>query len=103
MFIAISPAGFAWAKHFYPHDKISFIPYGVDVVAIAKAKAQPMNLKKPIVLCVAAFLLYKRLELLIYAMKDITEASLLLIGHGPLEPKLHELGELLLPGRFKLL
>src|SRR3990167_6399831 len=96
MFIAISPSGFAWAKRFYPHHKISFIPYGVDIPAIAKAKALPVNLKKPIVLCVAAFLPYKRLELLIYAMKDITKASLLLIGHGSLEPKLHELGELLL-------
>src|SRR3989344_1757803 len=99
-FIAISPAGFAWAKRYYAPAKIGFIPYGVDVAAISKAKAHDVDLKNPIVLCVAAFLPYKRLDLLICAMKEIPEASLLLIGHGPLEQKLRDLGTQLLPGRF---
>ncbi|HCS78600.1 TPA: hypothetical protein DIV55_02550 [Patescibacteria group bacterium] len=101
-FIAISPAGFEWAKHYYSPAKISFIPYGVDVAAISRAKVHAVDLKKPIALCVAAFLPYKRLELLIYAMKEVPEASLLLIGHGPLEQKLRDLGAQLLPGRFML-
>lgn len=99
-FIALSPDGFEWVKRVAPQVRSVLIPYGVDVDKFKHAKAIPIEIAKPIVLCVAAFLPYKRLSLLIQAVASLKHVSLLLIGHGPDEEKLRELCEKLLPGRY---
>ena len=101
-YIAISPEGYEWAKKKHPSASISFIPYGVDLEIFAKAKPHIVNLSKPIVLSVAAFIPLKRIDLLIRAMEKVPEASLLVIGQGPLEKELRELGQKLLGDRFLL-
>ena len=102
-YIAISPAGFRWAKQFAPWTKKTYIPYGVDVSLFKKAQAFTTSLQKPIVLCVAAFIAYKQIELLIKAMEFVPQASLLIIGNGPLEQKLVALGKKILGTRFQLI
>jgi glycosyltransferase involved in cell wall biosynthesis len=102
VYIAISPQGFKWAQKF-SWLKTIYIPYGVDLEVFNKTKPINLGLNKPVVLCVAAFLPYKNVELLIKAMQQVTHASLLIIGQGPLEQKLRKLGNELLGSRFKLL
>ncbi len=101
-FIAISPQGYSWAKKF-SWIKSIYIPYGVDLELFKKTKPAITGLPKPVVLCIAAFVPYKRVELLIKAMEKVEKSSLLVIGQGPLEKKLHDMGEKLLGSRFKLL
>lgn len=101
-YIAISPNGFRWATKFLPWVKKSYIPYGVDLELFQSATSVTVSLKKPIVLCVAAFSPYKQVELLVRAMEKVENASLLVIGQGPLEKELRELGEKLLGTRFLL-
>ena len=102
VFVAISPQGSAWAKPKSWGVKNVYIPYGVNVDVFNKARSVSIPLAKPIVLCVSAFLRYKRVELLIKAMKHV-QASLLLIGHGPLEKELKTLGQKLLGNGFLIL
>ncbi|HCM37660.1 MAG: Glycosyl transferase, group 1 [Candidatus Gottesmanbacteria bacterium GW2011_GWB1_43_11] len=102
-YIAISPQGYEWATRKSSQVAITYIPYGVDMEKIAKAKPQLISLTKPIVLCVAAFIPLKRIDLLIRAMEKVPEASLLVIGNGPEEQSLRKLGEKLLGKRFLLL
>lgn len=101
-YIAISPQGYAWAGKFAPRVKKTYIPYGVDLKKFAETKPVTISLKKPIVICVAAFSPYKRIELLIKAMQRVAKASLLVIGQGPLEKELRILGSALLGHRFQL-
>ena len=84
-------------------DQKTYIPYGVDVSLFKKAKAVTTSLQKPIVLCVAAFIAYKQIELLIKAMRFVSQASLLIIGNGPLEQELVTLGKKILGNRFQLI
>lgn len=102
IYIAISPQGYQWAISKALKKQITYIPYGVDLKIFRKAKPIGIKLKKPIVLCVAAFEEYKRIDLLIYAMTLVKNASLILIGNGPLESDLRKLGEELLVHRFQI-
>jgi glycosyltransferase involved in cell wall biosynthesis len=101
-YIAISPQGYIWAQKKAPQVKIVYIPYGVDTKLFSQTKPTVIPLKKPIVLCVAALLEYKRVNLLIEAMKNVSQASLMIIGHGPLEKQISKLGSELLGSRFLL-
>lgn len=103
LYIAISPAGYTWAKSKLRWVKKTYIPYGVDLAKAQKAVPVELMLDRPVVLCVSAFLPFKRIELLIEAVGRLKNASLLLIGHGPLEKKLQTHGSKLLGRRFQLL
>lgn len=102
-FIAISPQGFSWVKNKISWIKKIYIPHGVDNKLFNGAKPNNVLLKNPIVICVGAFLPYKQIDLLIRAMEKVSDASLLVIGQGPLEDELTQLGKKLLGTRFKLL
>lgn len=102
IFVAISPQGYLWAKKKAPKVNSIYIPYGVDSDLFQKTLPIQIPLKKPIILCVSALLEYKRVELLIKAVEKISNASLLIIGHGPLEKQIQELGNKLLGDRFLL-
>lgn len=101
-FIAISPQGYKWSLQFVPWIKKTYIPYGVDAGQIQSVTPVELPLKKPIVLCVAAFSPYKQIDLLIKAMIQVPHASLLVIGQGDLEAELRNLGERSLGARFLL-
>lgn len=101
-YIAISPNGYKWAARYKTQINKSFIPYGVDLKQFASTKAREVPLKKPIVLCVAAFSPYKQIDLLIKAMEKVPETSLLVVGQGSLEHDLRTLGKRLLGQRFML-
>lgn len=101
-FVAISPQGFASATQEFPSQKISYITYGVDLKLFSKTKPREVKLKKPVVLCVAAFIPLKQIDLLISAMEKVPEASLLVIGQGPLEKELRLQGQKQLGARFLL-
>lgn len=101
-YIAISPHGYEWAKRFAPWVKKQYTPYGVDADKFQHVKPIKLPLKKPVVLCVAAFSPYKRIDLLIKAIGKVPDVSLLVIGHGPLKNELRELGDQMLGKRFLL-
>lgn len=102
-FVAISSQGLEWSQKKAPWIKKSYIPYGVNLNEFKLTLAKKIDLNKPIVLCVSAFIPYKQINLLIQAMELVKDASLLIIGHGPDEIKLRNLANKLISGRFQML
>ncbi|HJX58970.1 MAG TPA: glycosyltransferase family 4 protein [Patescibacteria group bacterium] len=103
-FVALTSPQKIWAKRANPFVKIEKIPNGVDLTKFGdKAKPISLSLPRPVILSVAAFDFWKRLDLAIKAVAHLENGSLLLVGRGPQEEKLKKLGEKLLPGRFKML
>lgn len=111
-FIAMTTAAKNWAVKINPKVKIVAIGGGVDLKRFSPdgAKAE-VKLEKPIILCVAAFVPYKRIDLTIRAVSKMNaglpvdkQGSLIVIGHGPEKENLEKLGNKLLgEKRFKLL
>jgi len=82
-FVALSEAGYRWAKEINPIIKIVKIPNGVDLEKFSpQIKKATLDLAKPIILCVAALEKYKRVELSLRAIARLKKGSLLLIGSG---------------------
>jgi len=105
VFIATSPVGEQWIKEKVPNLNSVVIPNGVDTELFApetgKAK---IDLKPPIILFVGAIVHMKRPELLLEAMENIKNASLLMIGDGILKEEIEKAGlKNLGPKRFKLM
>ncbi len=102
----IVPTSYAslWAKKVNPFVKTVTIPNGVDT-AIFKAQGEKVNLQlsHPIILCVAALVPLKRLQLAIKAVSGLDKGSLVLVGRGELKEELQKMGDALLPGRFQIL
>lgn len=93
-----------WAKKVNPFVKIVKIPNGVDMKKFSsQGEKMEFNLPKPIILTVAALVPMKRLDLIIKAVADLRKGSLILAGKGELKNDLQDLGDKLLPGRFKIL
>lgn len=103
-FVSLSSYGARWAKGMNNLIKIKVIPNGVDTKKfISDGEKFPVNLPKPIVLCVGAFIKQKRIDLVIKAVSKLTNVSLLVCGKGELEKDLTKLGIKLLGKRFKLI
>ncbi len=103
VFVPISGYALRWARAVNPSVKSVYIPNGVDLEKFnAKVRPIKIDLPKPIVLCVAAMVAEKRLDLLIKAVSE-TKASLLLVGKGNLQSELQRLGDEVLSGRFKVI
>ncbi len=103
-FVAISSKARAWAKRANPWVKVSYIPNGVDLKRFkASGPKIKTGLRRPIVLCVAALVPSKRIDLVIRAVARIKNASLLLVGDGYLKKQLKQKGERLLGKRFELI
>lgn len=100
IFVATTEPTARWAKRTCPWTKVVTVPYGIDVDTFAKAKPVEVNLERPIILCIAAAVEYKRVDLAIKAVAKLKKSSLLHLGTGPLLPQLKELGEKLLGKRF---
>lgn len=99
-FVALSSNAYTWAKSIYNGQKITYIPNGINLNKFHPAvKKAIIILKRPVVLCVAALLEYKRINNLILAIQKTGNLSLLLIGDGP-QKQIIDLGHRLLKDRF---
>lgn len=103
VFISISSTLKKWAKNVNKFVRVEYIPNGVDLNKF-KPDGPKINtgLERPIILCVGALTVEKRIELAIKAVSNLSSGSLLVIGTGPLKDKLSELGRKLLGKRFLL-
>ena len=100
-FISLTKMQENWAHRINPFVRVVTIPNGVDVQRFSSHKnGYPVELSRPVVLCVAALVPSKRIELTIQAVSQMNLASLMIIGKGPLKDKIHALGNKLLGNRF---
>jgi len=102
VFVATTQPAYEWAKHTCPWTRMELVPYAVSETKFKAAKPVKIPLKKPIILCPAALVPYKRIELAIEAVARLKSASLLILGQGPLEEKLQKLGKEKLANRWLL-
>lgn len=103
-FVGFTSYQVRWAKRVNPFIKTAVIPNGVDTsIFKPTGKKISFNLPKPIILSVAALVSMKRLDLAIKAVARLGEGSLLLVGKGEFKNKLQQLGDKLLPDRFKII
>lgn len=103
-FVAFTEHQCNWARRINSMVRVVKIPNGVDTgIFKPQGKKLTTNLKKPVVLSVAALVGVKRLQLAIKAVSRLKNVSLLLVGDGEKKSELQDLGEELLPGRFKIM
>jgi len=102
-FVALTKNQEKWAKKQNGFVKIKVIPNGVDLRKFDKSiKPINLNLPRPVVLNVSAFVDWKRQELLVRAVAKLGAGSLFLVGSGPEKEKLKKLCEKLMPNRYKI-
>jgi glycosyltransferase involved in cell wall biosynthesis len=103
-FVAISSYAANWARAMNPFCKVSYIPNGVDTAKFTpEGEAFKHGLKSPAVLTVAALTKTKRVDLVIKAVAETKNMSLLICGRGEERQHLQKLGDSLLRGRFKII
>ncbi len=99
-FVALTKVQYNWAKKITSEVNITLIPNGVDLAAFnPKVKAKNIPLKKPIIVCAAALVPYKQVDLTIKAVAK-TSLSLLLLGNGQMAGQLDTLGKRLLGNKY---
>jgi glycosyltransferase involved in cell wall biosynthesis len=104
VFIALSKNAETWAKKISPKTTIAHIPNGIDLDNYhSGVTSYQMKLQKPVVLCVSALVDYKRVDLVIRAVKQLKSVSLLIVGDGSLRDDILELGSKYLGERFQLI
>jgi len=97
LFIAFSQKGYEWAKKANPFIKIVKIYHGVNLEKFnPKIKPIKLNLEKPIFVTAANLVPYKRVGQVIRAIAELKRGSLLVLGEGPMEKEIDELGNKLL-------
>jgi glycosyltransferase involved in cell wall biosynthesis len=104
-FVATTGPTLSWAQKTCPYTKSVLVPYAVDLSTSSSQLPAPSSLKNlshPIVLCPAALVPYKRIDLAIKAVAKLSNASLIVLGQGPLETELKKIGQDLLEDRFLL-
>lgn len=103
VFVALSSFAKKWAQKVNPLVRVKYIPDAVDLDKF-KPDGDKLDLllKKPVILCVGAFEKGKQQDLVIKAVAELKNFSLLLVGSGPLKGNLTELGNKLLGSRFKV-
>jgi len=101
VFVATTEPTAEWARKTAPWTKVVTIPYGVDLDEFSQARPVKLPLEKPVILCPAAAVEYKRVDLAIRAVALLRQGSLLHLGKGPLIGSISALGAKLLgPKRF---
>lgn len=103
-FVALSTRAESWAKKANILIRVKYIPNGVDLkkFQIINSKLQ-INLKKPVILCVAALAKTKRIDLVIKTVAKLNNVSLLVCGDGELRSMIYDLGSKMLGDRFELI
>jgi glycosyltransferase involved in cell wall biosynthesis len=103
-FVALSTYQQKWAKVANPFVSIKKIPNGVNLYDFKPLKiSKDLLLERPIIMAAAALVPWKRLDLAIKAVAGLDKGSLLIVGKGELQAELEQLGNQLLPNRFKIL
>lgn len=103
VFIALTAFAKKWANSANPFVRVETIPNGVDTTKFQEnGPIYKTALKKPIVLCVAALIDSKRVNLVIDAVAKLRKVSLLIVGKGARESVLIKQGKKLLGSRFEL-
>jgi len=103
IFVSLTHSEDTWVKRLAPEMKTTIIPNGVDLAAFnPEIKPKKINLKEPIVICCAALVPYKRVDLTIRAVAK-TKMSLLLVGDGEERGNIDSLGKRLLKERYQRL
>ncbi|OGY11141.1 MAG: hypothetical protein A3D26_03230 [Candidatus Blackburnbacteria bacterium RIFCSPHIGHO2_02_FULL_44_20] len=103
-FVAMTEYQAKWAQTANPFVRVDKIPNGVALEKFRTRKSlRSSKSSEPTILCVAAFVSWKRLNLAIKAVSKLNKVSLLLVGRGDQEKELRELGDELLPGRFDVI
>lgn len=88
-FVALTEEQSAWAKKIAPNIWIKKIHNGIDLEKFCpQGKKIQFNLPRPIILLVAAFDRYKRINLTINAVSKLKKGSLIILGSGLLEKKI---------------
>jgi glycosyltransferase involved in cell wall biosynthesis len=100
LFIAFSQKGFDWAKKVNPFIKIIKIPHGVDLEKFnPNFKPANLDLERPRFVTAANLVNYKRVAETVKAVAGLKKGSLLILGDGPLEKEIDEMGTRLLGAR----
>lgn len=100
IFVATTEPTLAWAQETAPWIKSTLIPYGIDVEKFSRAEPHKLKLPRPIILCPAAAVEYKRVDLAIKAVAGLGFGSLVHLGAGHLSREIEAEGEKLLGDRF---
>ena len=90
----------------FKNISVTQIPHGIDLEAIRNVRPDYSIIEKldrPIIVSTGALVKVKRIHLLIQAVKELKQGTLVLIGDGPLKNELQELGQNLLADRFLML
>ena len=104
VFVALSSKALIWSKKTNPFIRTEYIPNGVDLKRFNPCGPKiETGLKRPIILCVAALIQSKRVDLVIKAVSRLKKVSLLVVGDGDLKNEIQELGEKMLKSRFKIM
>ncbi|MDO8619129.1 MAG: glycosyltransferase [Candidatus Daviesbacteria bacterium] len=105
IYVALTDYQANWAKQWAWNTKIVKIPNGVDLEKFSPLGGKVnLDLPKPIILSVGALEWYKHHDLAIKAVAGLRNGSLLIIGSGPLEKELSEMGNNLLGAkRFRIM
>lgn len=102
LFIAFSQKGYEWAKQNKLMIRIIRLPHGVDMKKFNPAiKSVKLDLERPIFVTAANLVSYKRVEETVRVVAKLKKGSLLVLGDGPLEKEIDELGNKLLgPNKY---
>lgn len=99
-FAALSSNAEKWAKRINPLVRVVKVPNGVDLQRFKpEGQLLPVDLPRPIVLFVGALEEGKRPLRAIEAVANL-QASLVVVGDGPMRDEVERFGRELLPGRF---
>lgn len=94
IYITINQGIKRWLKKYYPHLYVVFISTGVDLNKFKPlGKKAEINLPPPVFITVSALIPSKRVDLTIQAVAALEKGSLLIVGDGPLKPKLAEMAQ----------
>jgi glycosyltransferase involved in cell wall biosynthesis len=98
LFIALTGHQLEWAKQATIwKQEFTLIPNGVDLDRFTSGGTRAkLDLEKPIIIMVAATTLAKRVEQGIRAIASLKSGSLILLGSGPLDKRIDNLGYKLL-------
>lgn len=97
LFIAFSKKGEQWAKSVNPINRLIRIPHGVDLEKFSpRVKPVKLDLDHPVFITVSHLLPYKRVGETLQAVVRLQKGSLLVLGSGPEEKNIDEMGKKLL-------
>ncbi len=97
VFVATTEPTAVWARSICPWTKVVTIPYGIDIEKFKNSKPVKLNLERPIILCPAAAVPYKRVHLAAEAVSRLSKGSLVHVGQGAPLKVSHEK----MPGFYK--